>query len=276
MSLRLMGQASTTMNQLQQQIDLIGHNMANSSTTGYKSKQAEFSSLLFQQLQNLSAPENEVNRLTPDGIRVGTGARLGAIHENMSLGSIQNTGRDLDIALQQPNHFFQLTVETDGVEEIHYTRDGSFYLQPINNGEDVVIVNSDGHPLIGNNGSIQFAANNITGMNITSDGMITVNRNGQTEQVGRISIVQIDQSRVLEESGNNLYTLPDLEGLNMAAVVQQVPAVDGILQNQALEMSNVDIASQMTQLINAQRSYQFNARTISMADQMQGLINQIR
>lgn len=72
MSLRALRQASTTMNQIQKQLDTVGHNMANTSIPGYKSQQAEFSNLLFQQMNNLTDPANAEAHLTPDGIRMGT------------------------------------------------------------------------------------------------------------------------------------------------------------------------------------------------------------
>ncbi|WP_336261122.1 hypothetical protein [Pseudogracilibacillus sp. SO30301A] len=89
MTIRTMDQAAVTMNQLQNQIDMIGHNYANSETYGYISRQAEFSNLLTQQIMNMTDPENALGRVTPDGIRVGTGARLGAINNNLSLGANQ-------------------------------------------------------------------------------------------------------------------------------------------------------------------------------------------
>src|SRR5690625_900139 len=159
MSLRVMGQAAVTMNQLQHQMDMIGHNLANSQTAGYKSRQAEFSNMLTQQITNLTDPENARGRLTPDGIRIGSGARLGTINNNLSLGSIQQTDRALDTVLLNENHFYQIQVDENGEQNIRYTRDGSFYLQPVNNGADVMLVTKDGHPVIGTNGPIQFAAN---------------------------------------------------------------------------------------------------------------------
>src|SRR5699024_2654286 len=152
-----MGQAAVTMNQLQHQIDTIGHNLANSQTTGYKSRQAEFSSLLFQQINNLTDPENARGRITPDGIRVGTGARLGAINNQLSLGAVQTTNRDLDAMLLNEHDFFQVQVEENGVNEIRYTRDGAFYVSPVNENE-VLLVNRDGHPVMGADGPIQFAS----------------------------------------------------------------------------------------------------------------------
>lgn len=126
MSLRALRQASTTMNQIQKQLDTVGHNMANTSIPGYKSQQAEFSNLLFQQMNNLTDPANAEAHLTPVGLRMGTGARLGAINPQMEVGSMQTTDRDLDVALEDPTHFFQVSVEEDGEEITQFTRDGSF------------------------------------------------------------------------------------------------------------------------------------------------------
>ena len=276
MSIRAMGQAATTMNQLQKQIDVIGHNLANSQTAGYKSRQAEFSSLLFQQINNLRDPENARGRLTPDGIRVGTGARIGAIHHQLSLGAVQTTNRDLDTMLMNEHDFFQVLVEENGVEEIRYTRDGAFYLTPVNDNE-VMLVTRDGHPVIGTNGPIQFAGN-FDSIHIAEDGSIVVKRGEQNEVVGTLAVVRIERSRLLEAAGDNLFRFPDLAELGYALgdLVELAPQNERLIQSRALEMSNVSIQDQMTQLITAQRSYQFNARTISMADQMQGLINQLR
>lgn len=275
MSLRAMGQATVTMNQLQQQIDMIGHNLANSQTAGYKSRQAEFSSLLFQHINNLSDPENARNRITPDGIRVGSGARLGAINSNLSLGAIQTTERDLDAVLRNENHYFQIEVEENGVQEMRYTRDGSFYLQPV--GNDVILVTKDGHPVYGMNGPIRFARN-FDSIQLNDNGAIIVKRGAQYENVGTLAIAEINRPRILEATGDNLFQLPNLAalGLNFNDIVQTVEVDTAVIRSGALEMSNVDIAEQMTQLINAQRSYQFNSRTITMADQMQGLVNQLR
>ncbi|HLR81379.1 MAG TPA: hypothetical protein VK119_12575 [Bacillota bacterium] len=65
--------------------------MANSQTSGYKSRQAEFSSLLYQQINHMADPENAEGRITPDGVRVGSGAKLGSTNVDLSLGSIKNT-----------------------------------------------------------------------------------------------------------------------------------------------------------------------------------------
>lgn len=275
MSLRIFGQASVSMNQIQQQIDLISNNLANMQTPGYKSRGAEFSSLLFQHINNLSDTENLQNRQTPDGIRVGVGARLGSTNANFQVGAAQKTDRALDVMLTGENHFFQIQVSNGDQEEIRYTRDGSFYLQPINDNI-VMLVTKDGHPVLGMNGPIQVNGS-IDSIHINNDGSVIVNRAGQEEVIGTIAVSEITQPRLLESVGDNLFRLPNLAdlGFDFGEIVQ-IPEMDDVMESGTLEMANVNIAEQMTQLMTVQRAYQFNARSISMADQMQGLINQIR
>src|SRR5690625_3040816 len=275
MSLRIFGQASVTMKQIQQQIDLIANNLTNLQTPGYKTKGAEFSALLFQHINNLTAQENLQNRLTPDGIRVGVGARLGSANANFGIGPAQTTDRPLDVMLTNENHFFQIQAQNGDQEEIQYTRDGSFYLHPINDNT-VMLVTKDGRPVLGVNGPITMNGN-IESIQISQNGNIIVNQGGQDETIGTIAVSEIIQPRLLESVGENLFRLPNLEelGFNFDDIVQ-IPQNTNIMESGILEMANVNVAEEMTQLMSAQRAYQFNARSITMADQMQGLINQIR
>lgn len=274
---RMMIQAAVTMNQLQNKLDMIGNNLANSQTTGYKSRQAEFSSLLFQQMNNLTDEANLVGRETPDGLRVGSGAKLGTINSNLSIGSFTETGRALDVALLEGDMFFQIEVAEDGTSETQYTRDGSFYLNPMPNGEDLMLTTKDGYPVIGENGPI-IIADGFDSIDIQSNGQVLVQRGNQTEVAGYLAIVEAVRPRLLEAVGQNAFRLPNLEqlGYNMNEVIQEANTAGNLVKSRSLENSNVDIAKQMTDMIMTQRAYQFNARTISMSDQMSGLINTMR
>ncbi len=273
----MMIQAAVTMNQLQQKLDLIGNNMANSQTTGYKTRQADFSSLLFQQVNNLSDPANAEGRLTPDGIRVGSGAKLGSTTLDLSIGSIVETGRVLDAALLQDNHLFQIQVNENGQENTLYTRDGSFFLNPINNNQDLMLTTGDGNPVLGQNGPI-ILAEGFDAIDIRENGQLIVTRGGQTAVEAQLAVVEAVRPRLLEAAGQNMFRLPDTEnlGFNADEIIQLTEPNATIIQSGALEQSNVDISQQMADLILAQRSYQFNSRTISMGDQMMGLVNQLR
>lgn len=274
---RTMIQAAVTMNQLQNKLDLIGHNMANSQTPGYKARKSEFSSLLFQNINNLNAEANTENRLSPLGVRVGTGARLGATNNDFSLGALNPTDRALDVALKNENHFFQIQTEENGMMETRYSRDGSFYLNPVNNNQAVMLTTENGNPVLGQNGPIVIP-NGFDSILISDSGQIIVERGNQQEVAGELQVVQVNRPQVLEAAGQNMFKLPDLQtmGLNLNEIIQPLGVQDNLMQSGVLEQSNVDIAEQMSDLLMAQRAYQFNARTISTSEQMMGLINQLR
>lgn len=274
---RTMIQAAVTMNQLQNKLDLIGNNLSNSQTTGYKSRQADFSSLLFQQINNLNDPKNAEGRSTPDGVRIGSGAKLASTNINLNLGAITETGRGLDTALLRKNDLFQIQVTENGVAETRYTRDGSFYLSPVNNNQAIMLTTADGNPVIGENGPIVIPAG-FDSISIDENGEIMVTRGNGTQTAGRISIVEAIKPRLLEATGNNAFRLPDMQtlGYNLNEIIQETSPNDTLVKSGALERSNVDMSKEMTDMILTQRSYQFNARTISMSDQMMGLVNQLR
>jgi flagellar basal-body rod protein FlgG len=266
-------QAAVTMAQLQQKLDNIGHNIANANTNGYKQRTANFSSLLMQQIGN-----DEINptRLTPEGIRLGSGARLGHTNINFSQGSLQQTDRNLDVALLEDNQFFQISVTENGATETRYTRAGNFYLSPMDNGQ-VMLVSSDGNPVLGANGPI-LLEDNMEALEIGENGQVMVTRNGVATQEAQLSVVQAIRPRLLESTGDNLYRLSELTlaSYDQAEIIEDIPVNELNVRAGALEASNVSIQEQMTEMIETQRAYQFNAKSISMHDQMQGLINQLR
>ncbi|CQR46182.1 Flagellar basal-body rod protein FlgG [Paraliobacillus sp. PM-2] len=274
---RMAVQAAVTMGQLQHKLDVVSHNVANVDTTGYKSRAAQFSSLLTQQIDNLSDEQaNALGRLTPDGIRLGSGAKVGQTQINLALGSIKETDRGLDIALLEDNHLLQVDVTENGVTERRFTRDGTLYLNKINDGE-VMLTNAEGHPMVGQNGAIVLAAG-MEDVSISENGFVQVTRNGQTAVEGQLELVEAIRPQFLEAAGDNQFRLPDVTetAYNEADIIQEVAFADVALQNGAIETSNVDLTSQMTEMLQTQRAYQFNARTISMHDQMRGLVNRLR
>ena len=113
---RTMITASNTLSQLQQQIDLIGNNMANVGTNGYKRSEASFNDLLVQQMDNQTKQDAEVGRLTPLGIRGGNGAKLSQAQLVLAQGSLKTTNRDLDVALTKENLFLRINVQDENVQ----------------------------------------------------------------------------------------------------------------------------------------------------------------
>ena len=95
---RTMITATNTLSQLQKQMDIISHNLANTDTAGYKRREATFTDLLVQEYRNQPNNALEQNRMTPFNIRQGTGAKLGQTHLILSQGSLKTTDRALDTA----------------------------------------------------------------------------------------------------------------------------------------------------------------------------------
>ncbi|WP_242057548.1 flagellar hook-basal body protein [Halobacillus yeomjeoni] len=270
---RSMIQAAVTMGQLQSKLDLIGHNLSNSSTTGYKSRSADFSSLLFQQIDNLSHDQAKKGRMTPDGIRVGTGARLGHTNLNLNQGSIQQTGRALDVAIMNENQLFSIRVPGNDGDDIHYTRAGNFYMNPNGEGQ-VMLTDSEGLPVLDEDGENILINEGFSDIHIQQDGAIVVTRGGDRSVEGQLGVLSAVRPRMLEAVGDNRFKIPD--GIEQEGIIEGVPQADIQLQSKALESSNVDLSQQMTEMMMAQRAYQFNAKSISTGDQMMGLVNQLR
>ncbi|MDL5143225.1 flagellar hook-basal body protein [Bacillus atrophaeus] len=273
--LRSMLTASTTLNQLQQQIDTISSNLSNSSTTGYKAKNTNFSELVRQQFDQVDEKNDNVAkaRKTPPGLRLGVGAAMNARLVS-DQGSIQKTERDLDIAFTSPYQYLQVNVNGNR----QYTRDGALYLTPAaGNDNQLQLVTGDGYPVLDDNGNPINIDDSMKQITISENGTLTASTGnaGDASQQFNLGVVQVNNPQALKSEGNNLFSLNG----NAAAALEELNGANrqsiGIQQG-ALEMSNVDISKQMTDLISSQRSYQLNSRTITMGDQMLGLVNSVR
>ena len=275
--LRTMITATNTLNQLQQQIDTISNNLSNSTTAGYKAKEAKFSELLYQQFNNDKL--DSAQRQSPAGIRYGVGARISQIQTIHSQGNIQQTDRDLDIALTKEKQYFNILMP-NGENEVNvtYSRQGNFYVSPVENGQ-VMLVNGDGYAVADSTGNAILFPSDFSNFSLTEDGILGVNYpNGETLSV-ELGITELQKPQAMEHISDTYIGIPEnfAELEEVILINLQGPARSEIgIRNGALEQSNVDISKEMTNLITAQRSYQFQSRAITLADQMLGLINGIR
>ncbi|MFB5283568.1 flagellar hook-basal body protein [Peribacillus sp. Hz7] len=275
---RTMIAASNTLGQLQKQIDVISNNMANVETTGFKRGEASFTDLLVQQLNNQPNQAAEVGRLTPLGIRQGNGAKIGQIQNVQAQGSLKATNRNLDVAFTKENLYFMIGVEEGNV--VRLSRDGAFYLSP--NGNENMLVTADGHTVLDENGNDIVIEGDIKEIQISDEGTVKAITTDGGEQTFNLGVVSVQKPQFLEKLGDNLYGLPDnYDGLGVTAddVLTELTGAlrtDISVKQGVLESSNVDLSKEMTDLITAQRMYQFQSRSITMADQMLGLVNSIR
>ncbi|AOV08817.1 flagellar hook-basal body protein [Sporosarcina ureilytica] len=277
--IRTMITATNTMNQLQHQFDIIGNNLANSSTHGFKASQASFQELLYEQFTNDKA--DRAPRQSPVGIRYGTGAKIAQTQMNWKMGSLQSTERQLDFALTTPKQYFNVIMPTEGGEETVYTRQGSFYITPIEGGQ-LMLVNDDGNPIANAQGMPILFNDDVADYHVQPGGILEVTGNDGTVTRIELGITVIERPNLMEHLSGTYIGLPrNLAELGVTEddVFTNLQGADRNLiglQNGVLETSNVHYEKEMTDLINVQRNYQFNARAVTLADQMLGLINGIR
>lgn len=278
--------SSVSMHGLQQKLDILSNNIANSNTVGFKKKEASFEDVL----TNLKAqPEGfrQQGRMTPLGFNQGWGSRLVQIQTNMSQGPIQQTSNATDLAIQGDG-LFEVAVST--VDEIGnqafqpaWTRNGAFNLTPNGDGE-MVMATKEGHFLMGTDDNPVRVPANFRPQ-IDPDGTITayseIDRTAPPITIGQIKLVRVVRPQLLREVGDNLYTLP-AGVVNTQDILQNV---NGVAANEAdrvevmqgyLEQSNVILADEMTELVTVQRAFQLNSRALTSADTMMNLANNLR
>lgn len=276
---RTMITATNTLSHLQKQMDIISHNMANIDTAGYKRREATFTDMLVQEFKN--QPDNDLEtpgRMTPFNIRQGIGAKLGQVQTVLSQGSLKSTDRLLDTAFTTEGQFYRVMVGG----EVQYTRNGAFYLSPLSDNESL-LVNSDGHAILDENDQPITLIGNVKNFKVNETGQFSAEKYDGTTQDFNLGVVLAKKSQFLQHAGENLLALPkDDQGRLIMEENEILTNLTGAQRNQVsiqqgvLEQSNVDMSKEMTDLINVQRSYQFHAKSITLADQMLGLVNGIR
>ena len=246
--------AATGMVAQQTQIDVVSNNISNVNTIGYKKQRAEFADLFYQTMEYAGTSTSTTTQ-SPTGINVGLGARTTAITKIFTQGNFKETGNNLDIAIQGDG-FFQVQLP-DG--RIAYTRDGAFKLDSEGN-----IVTSDGYKLIPN---VTIPATTIQ-ISIGVDGTISVLEAGQTQmqQIGQIQVAKFVNPAGLHSLGSNLYINTSASGEPIVAV----PGIDGTgeIRQGFVEMSNVQLVEEMTDLITGQRAYDAASKAILASDEM--------
>jgi flagellar hook protein FlgE len=266
----------------QQMMDVTGNNIANVSTTGFKSSATVFQDTLSQTIAGAAAPTGD-GTVPPFGgtnpAQIGLGVRLGGISTNLAQGSSQLTGRATDIAVQGDGYF---VIQTGN--EALYTRAGSFSLDA--RGQ---LTTPAGGLVLGialPTATPPVAAGPITvppngefeSFTIAPDGKVNgVRSDGSGVQLlGQIQIATFANPAGLAKVGGSLLRATVNSGPVIAGATPGVPGADGrgLLAVGVLEMSNVDLAQEFTNLIVAQRGFQANSRIITASDEvLQELVN---
>jgi len=259
--IRSLWTARTGLEAQQTQLDVISNNLANVSTNGFKRARAVFEDLLYQTLRQPGAQSTQQTQIS-SGLQIGTGVRPVATERIHTQGSLQQTGNALDVAIQGEG-FFQIQMP-DGTTA--YTRDGAFQLD--NQGQ---IVTASGYPL---NPAIIIPQDTVS-ITIGKDGTVSVLQGGQSapSQVGTIQIASFVNVGGLQSAGENLY----LETASSGTPTPNTPGSNGVgvLNQNYVEGSNVNVAEELVQMITTQRAYELNSRAIQTSDAMLGRLTQL-
>ena len=254
---------ATGMMAQQLNVDVISNNIANMTTTGFKKQRAAFQDLIYQNLTRPGSTSSDAGTTVPSGIQIGLGVKTGAVYRMNSQGVLQMTGNDLDLALTGRG-YFQIELPSG---ETAYTRDGTFQINE--NGE---LVTTQGYLVLP---GITFPADTIS-VDVSAEGEVEVKIQGQTAttNLGQLELADFINPVGLEAIGNNLF----LETTASGAPTTGNPNQDqfGAIEQGALEQSNVDVVSEITSLITAQRAYEMNSNVISTSDEMLQTITQLR
>jgi len=254
--------AATGMLAQQLSIDTISNNIANVNTVGYKKQRAEFADLMYQTMQ-YAGTSTSATTLSPTGMEVGLGVRPTSIQKIFTQGNFKETNGNLDMAITGRG-FFQVELPNGTTG---YTRNGSFKLD--NNGN---VVTADGYKLIP---EIVIPAD-ATQITIGGDGTVSVMQAGQTTAT---QIAQIELADFINPAG--LHALGDNNYINTAAsgdVITGTPGLNGLGQTRQgfVELSNVQLVEEMTDLITGQRAYESNSKAITTSDEMLSTVNQLK
>ncbi|HWK59925.1 MAG TPA: flagellar basal-body rod protein FlgG [Eoetvoesiella sp.] len=254
--------AKTGLESQQTNMDVISNNLANVNTSGFKRSRAVFEDLMYQTLRQPGAQVGAANQL-PSGLQVGTGVRTVATERIHTQGNLKETGNQLDVAIQGRG-FLQVEMP-DGT--FAYTRDGS--MQVDQNGQ---LVTAGGYPV---QPPINIPDNALT-VTIARDGTVSVTQPGATGtnvQIGQLQLSTFINPTGLQSAGENLYVETDASGpANFAQ-----PGLDGaglVMQNY-VETSNVNVAEELVNMITTQRAYEMNSKAISTSDQMLARLTQL-
>lgn len=253
--------AKTGLDAQQTQMDVISHNLANVSTTGYKRSQAVFEDLMYQNMRQVGAQSTADTQL-PTGLQLGTGVKPVATSRLFTQGNLQESKNTFDLAISG-NGFFQLQMP-DG--STGYTRDGAFH--PDSQGQ---LVNSSGIPL---SPPITIPAG-TTSITVGHDGTVTVTVAGQegTTQIGQVQLAVFQNPTGLDPMGQNVFKESEASGTATASTPGMNGA--GLIEQGYLETSNVNVVEELVSMIQTQRAYEINSKAVQTSDQMLARISQL-
>jgi flagellar basal-body rod protein FlgG len=250
--LKAFSTAATGMTGQQTMVDVIANNLANVNTSGFKRSQLNFQDLFYLTLEE-SGTEISSGINSPSGIEIGSGVRVASTMKVHSAGELQNTANPLDIAIVGEG-FIQVTLPNG---DLRYTRDGSLQINA--NGE---LVTTTGYALVP---SITIPDDST--VSIEKDGGVNViDSTGNQSVVGTIQLARFANPSGLSSEGGNLLAETAASGTPTTGTAGD--AGFGTIQSGFLEKSNVQMVTELVNLITAQRAYEINSKAITVGNEM--------
>ncbi len=246
--------AATGMHAQEVNVDNISNNIANTNTTSFKRGRVNFEDLLYQKTVTPGVNSSDAGNQIPSGITLGLGTRVGAIYKVFEQGALNPTpSTPLNVAIDG-NGFIRVTLPTG---ETAYTRDGALQLN-----SDGDVVNSLGYLI---DPPINIPDNSTT-VTITTDGKVTVEVNSVLQEQGKIELTRFANNAGLEPIGGNMYIKSESSGDPIDGSATEDGF--GIIRQHFLENSNVNSVLELTELIKAQRAFEFNSKALQSGEQM--------
>ncbi len=266
MSVQTLYTAATGMEAMQTKLDVIANNLANMNTTAFKRDRANFEDLLYR-TKVFPGIQDAQQNATPVGVEVGLGTRVQSTQKDYGQGTLEQTGRNLDIAIEG-NGFIEVTDPV--TSNPLYTRSGNL---DINANGQLVIGSAQTGRLLNPPVNIPPGTTDIV---IATNGVVQVRAPGQNNltPAGTITMASFVNPDGLLKVGENLYQSTDASGQ-----VQQGQAGQngfGVLRQGSLEKSNVEPVREMIDLITTQRGFELNSQAIQAGDQILQQIANLR
>ncbi len=242
-------------------IERIANDLANANTDGYKRSRNEFQDLMYETIKEPGGPTGAGSQ-TPVGIQTGMGVKVGARYKIFEPGPAKMTYHPFDIMIEGKGFFPVQKANGD----VMYTRAGAFKKDAQGR-----LVMSTGISLIPQM-QVPLNAGNVT---ITPSGEVVAQLpNGEEQALGQIQLITFQNEEGLSAAGDSLYRATNASG----QPVQNIPGENGtgLLQQGALEGSNVNVANSMVDMITTQRAYEMNTKVMNVADQMLGATANIK
>jgi flagellar hook protein FlgE len=254
----------------QTKLDVIGNNIANVNTIGFKAGRVMFKDILSQTISGVTAPADGRGGINPQ--QIGLGVTLGAIDTLHTQGSAMTTYKVTDLRIDGDG-FFVVSPNADS-DEIYLTRAGNFTLDA-----ERKLVNADGMLVLDDNGEAIQLDETVTAFTIAQNGEIfAIMDDGTAESLDIfIGVAKVVNPGGLEKIGGNLYRMtPNADLADEVPIFQAMDpeAGTGSIISGQLEMSNVDLTNEFTEMIVAQRGFQANSRIITTSDEiLQEVVN---